>query len=55
MKFFSFFALLNLLVLFAYAQDQAPPGTCEEAFSLKGTTCTPCQQTLLNTIRLQPP
>ncbi|CAG8542421.1 5132_t:CDS:2 [Funneliformis mosseae] len=36
------FALFNIILL-AYAQDKI---TCEQQFSLQGTKCTPCQQTL---------
>ncbi|PKC05760.1 hypothetical protein RhiirA5_484673 [Rhizophagus irregularis] len=49
MKSFSFFVLLNVLILFAYAQDQTLPAaaTCELTFALQqGSTCTPCQQAL---------
>jgi hypothetical protein len=55
--------LLNTIFL-AYAQDpKAPTITCEQEFSLQGTTCSPCQQTLheypfvdlASTINHQPP
>ncbi|RGB41720.1 hypothetical protein C1646_662824 [Rhizophagus diaphanus] len=49
MKSFSFFVLLNVLILFAYAQDQTSPAaaTCEQNFAIQeGSTCTPCQQAL---------
>src|ERR1700753_2068999 len=55
MKSFSFFVFLNVLILFAYAQNQTIPSTtCEQNFGLNGTTsCTPCQQAIFNTT--QPP
>jgi hypothetical protein len=43
MKPFSFFIFLNVLTLFAYAQDQ---NTCEQKFNLQGKPCSPCQQAL---------
>ncbi|GBB94141.1 hypothetical protein RclHR1_00230019 [Rhizophagus clarus] len=47
MKSFSYLVFLNVLILFAYAQDQPIPATsCEQRFALQGTTCTPCQQAL---------
>ncbi|CAB4487991.1 hypothetical protein RhiirA1_541710 [Rhizophagus irregularis] len=48
MKSFSFFVFLNVLILFAYAQNQTVPeaATCEQTFFLTGTTCTPCQQAI---------
>ncbi|CAB4376684.1 unnamed protein product [Rhizophagus irregularis] len=47
MKTFSFFIFLNVLIPFAYAQDQTLPATtCEQNFALQGTTCTPCQQAI---------
>ena len=47
MKSFSSFIFLNVLILFAYAQDQTLPATtCEQNFALQGTTCTPCQQAI---------
>ncbi|RGB41724.1 hypothetical protein C1646_662828 [Rhizophagus diaphanus] len=47
MKTFSSFIFLNLLILFAYAQDQTLPATtCEQNFALQGKTCTPCQQAI---------
>ncbi|RGB41721.1 hypothetical protein C1646_751783 [Rhizophagus diaphanus] len=48
MKSFSFFVILNVLILFAYAQNQTVPeaNTCEQNFLLIGKTCTPCQQAI---------
>ena len=57
MKYFSFFVFLNVLILFAYAQNPAGPTgpttpnpldvtTCEQSFALQNGSCTPCQQAL---------
>ncbi|GBB94145.1 hypothetical protein RclHR1_00230023 [Rhizophagus clarus] len=51
MKSFSFFVFLNVLILFAHAQNQTT--TCEQFNLLNGTaTCTPCQQAIFKTNQL---
>ncbi|GBB94144.1 hypothetical protein RclHR1_00230022 [Rhizophagus clarus] len=50
MKSYCFFIFLNALILFAYAQNQTIPSTCEQYFALNGTqSCTSCQQAIYNT------
>jgi hypothetical protein len=51
MKSFVFFIILNVLTLFAHAQDQT---TCEQMFSLQNKTCTPCQRALFTQKAMNP-